>query len=61
MERERLFGILTELIRWENSNNEDVLEKEGDPFVHGGKPPARSAGGGAIPWRHSGWSRGPCQ
>ncbi len=26
-ERERLFGIIEELVKWENSNNEDVLEK----------------------------------
>ncbi|KLU38981.1 MAG: hypothetical protein AA931_11685 [Peptococcaceae bacterium 1109] len=54
MERERLFGILTELIRWENSNNEDVLEKaEAEIRLStGGKPPALLdpfAGGGAIP------------
>ena len=54
MERERLFGILTELIRWENSNNEDVLEKAKAEIrlSTGGKPPALLdpfAGGGAIP------------
>lgn len=53
-ERERLFGILTRLVKWENSNNEDVLSEAKreirksvgensltllDPF----------AGGGAIP------------
>ena len=26
-ERERLFGIIRELVRWENTNNEDVLER----------------------------------
>ena len=26
-ERERLFGILEELVIWENSNNEEVLDK----------------------------------
>ena len=52
-ERQRLFGIMRELVQWENSNNEEVLEKARteirkwnpelptllDPF----------AGGGAIP------------
>lgn len=52
-ERQRLFGIIRELVQWENSNNEEVLEKARaeirkwnpemptllDPF----------AGGGAIP------------
>lgn len=52
-ERQRLFGIMKELVQWENSNNEEVLEKARaeirkwnpkmptllDPF----------AGGGAIP------------
>ena len=51
---ERLFGILTDIIRWENSNNEDVLEKaEAEIRLStGGKPPALLdpfAGGGAIP------------
>jgi len=30
LERERLFGILRELVRWENTTNEDVLEQARD-------------------------------
>ena len=53
-ERERLFGILTELVKWENSNNAEILAKAkaeikrsmGDDI-----PPLLDpfAGGGAIP------------
>ncbi|KLU38982.1 MAG: hypothetical protein AA931_11690 [Peptococcaceae bacterium 1109] len=53
-ERERLFGILTELIKWENSNNKNVLEKAKAEIEKStnGKPPALLdpfTGGGSIP------------
>ena len=53
-ERERLFGIIRELVKWENTNNERILEEarteifkstDGDP------PPVLDpfCGGGSIP------------
>jgi putative DNA methylase len=53
-ERTRLFGILENLLKWENSNNQEVLEAakaEIRKYI-GGQPPALLdpfAGGGAIP------------
>ena len=54
VERERLFGLIEELVRWENSNNEDVLAKVRDEVVRscgGGLPAVLDpfAGGGSIP------------
>lgn len=53
-ERERLFRILEDLVVWENSNNEDVLNKAKAEIMKStnGNPPALLdpfAGGGAIP------------
>ena len=53
-ERERLFGILEDLVVWENSNNQDVLDaakKEILKYNHGEFPTLLDpfAGGGAIP------------
>lgn len=53
-ERSRLFGILTNLVKWENSNNEDILNaaKAEIQKSTGGNPPELLdpfAGGGAIP------------
>lgn len=53
-ERERLFRILEQLVVWENSNNEDVLDAAKAEIMKstGGNPPALLdpfAGGGAIP------------
>ena len=53
-ERERLFRILEDLVVWENSNNEEVLEKARAEILKytDGHPPALLdpfAGGGAIP------------
>jgi putative DNA methylase len=53
-ERERLFKILSELVKWENSNNEEVLNTAKAEIMKstGGNPPALLdpfAGGGAIP------------
>lgn len=53
-ERERLFGILTRLVKWENSNDEGVLAEAKREIMKstGGNPPALLdpfAGGGAIP------------
>ena len=52
MERQRLFGILEELVK-ENTTNEDVLEAVRVRFVgRGGEMPAvldPFAGGGSIP------------
>jgi len=53
-ERERLFRILEQLVLWENSNNEDVLNAAKAEILKstGGNPPALLdpfAGGGAIP------------
>lgn len=53
-ERQRLFGILTRLVKWENSNNEEVLNEAKEEILKStdGNPPALLdpfAGGGAIP------------
>ena len=53
-ERHRLFGILERLVKWENSNNSDVLAEaraEIDRCFPDGPPPILDpfAGGGAIP------------
>ena len=53
-ERERLFGILERLVKWENSNDPDVLaaaRAEIDRCFPAGPPPILDpfAGGGAIP------------
>jgi len=54
LERERLFKILSELVKWENSNNQDILAAAKAEIMKstGGNPPALLdpfAGGGAIP------------
>ncbi len=53
-ERQRLFRILERLVKWENSNNPDVLAEakaEIDRCFPGGPPPILDpfGGGGAIP------------
>jgi putative DNA methylase len=53
-ERQRLFGILERLVKWENSNNPDVLREataEIDRCFPDGPPPILDpfGGGGAIP------------
>ena len=53
-ERERLFRILTDLVQWENSNNEQVLAAARAEILKstGGNPPPLLdpfAGGGSIP------------
>lgn len=53
-ERERLFGILSELVKWENSNNQEILDAAKAEIMKStdGNPPALLdpfAGGGAIP------------
>ena len=53
-ERERLFRILTDLVQWENSNNEQVLAAARAEIMKstGGNPPPLLdpfAGGGSIP------------
>uniref|UniRef100_A0A831ZWQ6 DUF1156 domain-containing protein n=1 Tax=Desulfacinum infernum TaxID=35837 RepID=A0A831ZWQ6_9BACT len=53
-ERERLFGIMEELVKWENINNEKVLRKAREEILKstGGNPPAvldPFCGGGSIP------------
>ena len=53
-ERQRLFGILERLVKWENSNNEKVLAEaraEIDRCFPDGPPPILDpfAGGGTIP------------
>ena len=53
-ERDRLFGILTDLVQWENSNNEEVLNEAKAEIMKstGGHPPELLdpfAGGGSIP------------
>ncbi len=54
VERERLFKILEKLVVWENSNNEEVLNKAKEEILkstNGNPPPLLDpfAGGGAIP------------
>lgn len=53
-ERQRLFAILEKLVKWENSNNEDLINEAKAEIMKstGGNPPALLdpfAGGGAIP------------
>ncbi|GHU66459.1 hypothetical protein FACS1894184_04500 [Clostridia bacterium] len=53
-ERERLFGILSELVKWENTNNQTILDAAKAEIMKStdGNPPALLdpfAGGGAIP------------
>ena len=53
-ERERLFDIIRELVKWENSNNETVLNKARAEILRScnGKPPPvydPFCGGGSIP------------
>lgn len=54
-ERIRLFKILEDLVRWENSNNEDILKAARNEILRStnGSPPELLdpfAGGGAIPY-----------
>jgi putative DNA methylase len=54
MERERLFDIIRELVKWENSNDERVLNKARAEILRstGGNPPPvydPFCGGGSIP------------
>jgi putative DNA methylase len=53
-ERDRLFSLIEQLVQWENSNNEDVLQKVRAEILKstGGNPPPvldPFAGGGSIP------------
>ena len=53
-ERERLFGIIERLVKWENSNDEHVLREARDEILkhtNGSPPPVYDpfAGGGSIP------------
>ena len=53
-ERERLFGIIRELVKWENSNNERVLDAARAEIMrscNGNPPPVYDpfCGGGSIP------------
>src|SRR5438094_9190375 len=53
-ERQRLFGIMEELVKWENSTNEQVLERARAEIRRscGGNPPSvldPFCGGGSIP------------
>jgi putative DNA methylase len=53
-ERERLFGIIERLVKWENSNNEHVLREAREEILkhtNGNPPPVYDpfAGGGSIP------------
>ncbi len=53
-ERERLFGVIEQLVKWENSNNEAVLETARQEILKStkGKPPPvldPMCGGGPIP------------
>src|SRR5258707_13839784 len=53
-ERERLFRLIEQLVQWENSNNEDVLQKVRAEILKstgGNLPPVLDpfAGGGSIP------------
>src|SRR5918995_4202993 len=54
VERDRLFGILEELVKWENSNDENVLGRARAEIMRstGGNPPPvldPFCGGGSIP------------
>src|SRR5207249_2450089 len=53
-ERDRLFKLIEQLVQWENSNNEEVLQKARAQILKstGGNPPPvldPFAGGGSIP------------
>src|SRR5437588_2162121 len=53
-ERTRLFQLMEELVKWENSNSEDVLARaraEIHKYTNGNPPPVLDpfAGGGSIP------------
>jgi putative DNA methylase len=53
-ERNRLFAVIEELVKWENTNNKEVLDKAKAEILKstGGNPPALLdpfAGGGSIP------------
>ena len=53
-ERKRLFGIMEELVKWENSTNEDVLKRARKEILNscdGNPPPVYDpfSGGGSIP------------
>jgi len=53
-ERKRLFGILEDLVKWENSTNEDVLRRAREEILKstdGNPPPVLDpfCGGGSIP------------
>src|SRR5687767_2332859 len=53
-ERKRLFGIIEELVKWENSNNEEVLRRAKAEILkstNGNPPPVLDpfCGGGSIP------------
>jgi putative DNA methylase len=53
-ERQRLFGIIEELVKWENTNNEEVLNKAREEILKstgGNLPPFYDpfCGGGSIP------------
>ena len=53
-ERQRLFRLIEELVKWENSNNENVLQQARREILHstGDNPPPvldPFAGGGSIP------------
>lgn len=53
-ERERLFGIMEDLVKWQNINNEKVLRKAREEILKstGGNPPVvldPFCGGGSIP------------
>lgn len=55
-ERKRLFAILEDLVRWENTNNEEVLDRARAEILRstGGNPPPvldPFCGGGSIPPR----------
>ena len=54
VERERLFALIEELVKWENSNNPDVIDRARAEILRstdGNPPPLLDpfAGGGAIP------------
>src|SRR5947209_5890707 len=54
VERERLFDIIEELVKWDNSTNTDVLNRARDEIVRScnGEPPPICdpfCGGGSIP------------
>jgi putative DNA methylase len=54
VERDRLFGILEDLVKWENSNDETVLGRAREEILRstGGEPPPvldPFCGGGSIP------------